>query len=58
MIDSTLKRTMLSKHAESLYDCAFKLAMLTLQSDAYKEPDIREEVDNILAIWKSVEGRP
>ena len=43
--------------APELYAEAYTLAVLCLQSDAYREPDIREAVDNILAIHKYLEGK-
>ena len=43
--------------APDYHDDAYILALLVLQSDSYKDPDIRDSVDNVLAIHKRAEGR-
>lgn len=43
--------------ARDYHEHAYNLAMLILQSDLYRNPDIRDEVDNVLAIYFKAEGR-
>jgi hypothetical protein len=42
--------------APSYHKHAHNLAMMVLQSDLYEDPDVREEVINVLAIWRRAEG--
>lgn len=44
--------------APDYHEHAYALAMLVLQSDAYRaDADVREQVDAVLAIHRKVEGR-
>lgn len=44
--------------APAYHKHAYTLAILVLQSGDYEHPDIRDAVDNILAIHQTVEGKP
>ena len=41
--------------APDYHEEAYVLALLVLQSDLYKDPDVRDQVDNVLAIHRRVE---
>jgi len=41
--------------APDYHEEAYVLALLVLQSDLYKDPDVRDQVNNVLAIHRRVE---
>ena len=41
--------------APEYHEHAYNLAVLVLQSEAYRDYEIRSAVDNVLAIWRKVE---
>ncbi len=41
--------------APAYHEHGYNLAILVLQSEGYKNPEIRDEVDNVLDIWKKIE---
>lgn len=42
--------------APSYHETAYNLAVTVLQSDAYKDPEIKECVDAVLEVWKRAAG--
>jgi len=44
-------------HAPDYHEHAYNLAMLILQSNLYQNPEVKLEVDNVLAIHAKVKGR-